>query len=159
MACGNGAIRKVHATWTLPNISKVNGNRSVTPQYLHALLALTTRPPSNPLIQVLPLPRQALLDQLLLLLAVRAKILDEGLGLLGGAFPHLADLLLEASAASVHPFPQKTLLHVAPDQQPLDLILVKLAPPRQGLLEGGVGLCDPERKVRDGLLHGMGSTT
>lgn len=156
---GRGDLEDNMLHGTLSNISKMNSNRPITAHYLHASLALTTRAPSYPFIEVLPLPRLALLDQLLLLLPVGAEILNEGLGLLGGAVPHLTDLLLEVRTASVHLLSQKTLLHVVPDQQPLDLILVKLAAPHEGLLKGGVGLCDFERIVRDGLLHRMDSTT
>ena len=131
----------------------------ITPYVIHALLTLTDRTTADPLIQVLPLPRQTLLNQLLLLPTVRTKIFDECLRLLGRTLPHLSDLFLEVHSTIFHFFSKETLLHIVPHQQPFDLFLIELTPPHQGFPVEGACLCDFERVVRVGLLVEMASTT
>lgn len=133
-------------------------------ELLKALLPLTTRPPPDTLIQIISLPRQTLLDQSLLLLAVRSEILNQRSGLFRGTFLHLADLLLKVHSTWTAAFPQQALLDVIADQQFLDLVLVELAATGNGLLilgRGGVfGLFGESAGIEgDGFLNKWGCTT
>jgi hypothetical protein len=140
----------------------MDGYRPITGELLEGLLSLAARTPPYALVQVLPLPTQALFDQLLLLFPVGAEIFNQRLGLLGGAFPHLADLPLQVRPAGVHFFAEEALLNIIPHEQPFDLILVELAASCEGLLVVVVGLrggCEFERKEGDGFLGRWGGTT
>lgn len=129
---------------------------------LEALLALTTRSPSNPFIQILPLPGEALLDEFLLLFAVGTEIFDQRPSLFRGAFLHLTDLLLQVNSARTAALPKQTLLDIIPHQESFDLILVKLVASCQGLFPLGAALglfCESACVKGNGFLNGEGCTT
>jgi hypothetical protein len=143
-------------------ISKMDSDMAT--ELLEAFLALTTRPPPDAFIQILPLPGETLLDESLLLLAVGAEVLHQRPRLFWRAFLHLADLLLQVHSAGTAAFPKQTLLDVIADQQSLDLVLVELAAAGKGVLllrGGGVfGLfCETAGVEGYGFLNGWGCTT
>ena len=90
-------------------------------------LPLALRPPLNPLSQLVPLPGQATLNQILFLFQQTSVMLEQCPNLLWYLEVDFCQFFLQVHAFGVAALAYQTLLDVAAHQQPFYFLLVEFA--------------------------------